>query len=71
MVWSDRINESKLQTVVCKEVEECVSLKGSLYRGRELLSELGSWLSSFIYNGEGERDFVSGLGSRLSFTHEK
>ena len=52
MVWSDRISESELQTVVCKEVEESVSLKRSLYGGRELLSELGSWLSSFIYECE-------------------
>ena len=32
LVWSDRISESELQTVVCKEVEECVQFEGKLVR---------------------------------------
>ena len=54
-----------------KKLKSVRSLKGSLYGGRELLSESGSWLSSFIYDGGGEREFVSGLGFELSSTHGK
>ena len=32
-----------------KNLKSVCSLKGSLYKGRELLSESESWLSSFIY----------------------
>ena len=35
-----------------KKLKRVCSLKRSLYGGRELLSELGSWLSSFIYECE-------------------
>ena len=50
---------------VKKMKSEC-SVKGSLYRGGELLSESRSWL----YEG-GEREFISGLGYVLSSIHGK
>jgi len=43
LVWLDGITEFGLQTVVCKKkLKSVCSLKGSLYEGRELLSESGS-----------------------------
>ena len=54
-----------------KKLKSVSSLKGSLYGGRELLSKSRSWLSSFIYDGGGEREFVSWLGFEFSSTHGK
>ena len=51
-----------MELLFLKKLKSVCSLKGSLYGGRELLSELGSWLSSFIYMWGGEREFVSGWG---------
>ena len=46
------------------------SLKGSLYRGRELLNQGLDFQVSSTFGG-GEREYVSGLGSCLSSTNEK
>ena len=53
-----------------EKLKSVCSLKGSLYRGRELLNQgLDFHVSSTC--GGGESEFVSGLVSRLSSTQEK
>ena len=54
-----------------KKLKSICSLKESLYGGKKLLSESGSWPSSFIYTWGGEREFISGLEFWFSSTHEK
>ena len=49
LVLLDEITKSGLQLFFLKKLKSLCSLKGSLYRERELLNESGSWLLSFVY----------------------
>ena len=70
--WFDQTGSlnQDYKLLFAKKLKSVCSLKGSLYKGRELLNQgLDFHVSSTC--GGGEREFVSGLGSWLSCTNEK